>query len=148
MMTPIIALNLNILKASGRSDLFLWTDLSKLPLIVLNMIITIPLGIKYVAIGSTFTTIISYFINAYFPGKVFGYGAIKQIRDCSKIIIAILVMAVVTIPLLYFIQNQYLMLTIGGLSGIISYLLVSYMLKIRELEELKLAITQVFHKIK
>lgn len=146
MMTPISALNLNILKASGRSDLFLWTDLSKLPLIVLNMIITIPLGIKYVAIGSSIVTFICYFINAYFPGKIFGYGAGKQIKDCFKIIIAILVMAVTTIPLLYLIENQFLMLTIGGLLGITSYLLTSYVLKISELTELKLAVMQVVLK--
>ena len=148
MMTPISSLNLNILKASGRSDLFLWTDLSKLPLTVLNMIITIPMGIKYVALGSTIVTFICYFINAYFPGKIFGYGAKQQIRDCFKVIVAVLVMTAVTVPLLYFIQNQYLTLIIGGIIGVISYLQVSYVLKIQELKELKLALMGVICKRK
>lgn len=148
MMTPINAINLNILKASGRSDLFLWADLAKLPLYVLNMIITIPMGIKYVAIGSTLVTFICIFINAYFPGKIFGYGVIKQFRDCSKIIIAIFVMATVTVPLLYVIQNQFLMLIIGGVVGVFTYLLASYMLKIQELVELKSALIGLIHKRK
>jgi O-antigen/teichoic acid export membrane protein len=147
MMTPISALNLNILKASGRSDLFLWTDLSKVPLVVLNMIITIPMGIKYIAIGSVIVTIISYFINAYIPGKKFGYGAMKQIKDCSKIIIAVLIMSAVTVPLLYIIQNQILLLITGGGFGIFIYISIAYVLKIQELTELELAFKGVFQKM-
>lgn len=148
MMTPISALNLNILKASGRSDLFLWTDLVKLPLIVLNMVITIPLGIQYVAIGSTIVTIICYFINAYYPGKIFGYGAFKQIRDCYKIVIAVIIMAIVTNSLSYIIHNNYVLLIVGGLLGCVSYLLAAYVLKIQELQEIKLSLIEVFNKRK
>lgn len=148
MMTPISALNINILNASGRSDLFLWTDLSKLPLIVINMIITIPLGVKYVAIGSTVVTIMCYFINTFFPGRIFGYGAIKQIKDCFKIIIATIIMAVLVIPLHYVIKNNLLLLMLGGLSGILSYLLAGCLLKIKELDEVKLVLINVINKLK
>ena len=148
MMTPISALNLNILNASGRSDLFLWTDLSKFPLTILNMIITIPMGIKYVAIGSTIETFICYFINTFFPGRIFGYGAIRQIKDCFNIIVATVIMAVFVIPFHYIIQNNFLLLASGGLVGILSYLLVSHLLKIKELNEVKLVLINVINKLK
>ncbi|MDE6339491.1 MAG: lipopolysaccharide biosynthesis protein, partial [Muribaculaceae bacterium] len=56
MFTPISALNMNILNAVGRSDLFMKLDFSKLPLTILTMLITIPLGVKAIVIGNFVTT--------------------------------------------------------------------------------------------
>lgn len=46
MFMPISSLNLNLLNAVGCSDLFLKTDLSKLPIIILAMVITLPMGVR------------------------------------------------------------------------------------------------------
>ena len=43
---PMSAINMSLLNAIGRSDLFLKVDLAKLPLTVLAMIITKPLVVK------------------------------------------------------------------------------------------------------
>ena len=51
MVSPISSVNMNILNAVGRSDLFLKVDLSKFPLLVLTLIITIPLGVKSKILG-------------------------------------------------------------------------------------------------
>ena len=51
MITPISALNMNILNAIGRSDLFFWVDISKLPLTIMALVITVPLGLTAVVIG-------------------------------------------------------------------------------------------------
>ena len=140
MMTPISSLNLNILQATGRSDLFLWTDLAKLPLFVANIIITVPMGIKYIAIGSAIVTFISYFINAYFPGKKFGYGAIKQIRDCYKTIIAVGCMYLVVYILNTFVftasDRYFIQLMVGGLLGIGVYIVCHILLKTKEVGEI------------
>jgi hypothetical protein len=34
-------------------------------------------------IGHVITSVLSVLINAYLPGKFFGYGAIKQLKDMS-----------------------------------------------------------------
>ncbi len=147
MLTPVSALNLNILNAAGRPDLFLKTDLYKFPLIVLNMVITIPLGIKYVAIGSMVVTILGYFINTYFPGKILGYGAMRQMKDCAKIVGAVCIMSILTIPWLFIIQNQGLMLLAGGTTGGISFLTACYVLKVKELDEFKSACVEIIRKL-
>ncbi|ABV86734.1 polysaccharide biosynthesis protein [Shewanella pealeana ATCC 700345] len=85
LFTPISSLNLGILNASGRSDLFLKTDLSKVPMVVGALFIAIPYGIFWVACAHLTTTFISFFINAYYPGKMFGFGALKQIKQMLPI---------------------------------------------------------------
>jgi O-antigen/teichoic acid export membrane protein len=126
---PISVINMNILNAVGRSDLFLKVDLSKFPIILLSLIITIPLGVKAMVIGHVVTSGLSFFINAYMPGKLYGYGGLKQLKDMIPVIISTLVMAVTVFIALYFIDNLYLKLLFGGLIGLISYLFMSYIFK-------------------
>jgi hypothetical protein len=38
------------------------------------------------------TVVISFLINTYYPGKLFGFGASRQIRVCAKPICAALIM--------------------------------------------------------
>jgi O-antigen/teichoic acid export membrane protein len=66
---PMSAINMNVLNAIGRSDLYLKVDLCKLPLTVVALIITIPLGVKSMIIGHVITSALSY--NSYLPGKFF-----------------------------------------------------------------------------
>ena len=81
MFTPLSAINMNILNAVGRSDLFMKLDFSKAPLILATLAVTIPLGVEAITIGSFFISFTCFFINAYLPGRLFGYGAWEQIKD-------------------------------------------------------------------
>lgn len=91
-MTPISAINMNILNALGRSDLFLKVDLSKYPMVLAGFFIGINYGIEGVAWAMVITTFLSFFVNAYFPGKFFGFGGIAQLKIAYKYIIAATVM--------------------------------------------------------
>lgn len=122
MFTPLSAINMNILNAVGRSDLFMKLDLSKLPLILLTFAITIPISVEAIAIGDFVSTFICFFINAYLPGRMFGYGAWEQIKDWRYIILSILIMVGVVCLILSLIENVWLQLFIGGLVGILVYL--------------------------
>lgn len=146
MFMPISALNLNLLNAIGRSDLFLKTDLAKLPIIVLNMVITLPLGTKAVVIGSFIVNFISYFINAYLPGKLYGYGAIKQLKDCFRILLSTLIMAICTMLSMLLNHSAVVQLLLGGFVALGSYLLVCHLLKVRELTELVYAFKSAGNK--
>lgn len=92
MLTPISSLNLNILNAKGRSDLFLKTDLAKLPMTILALFLAIPYGITGVAIAQAGTVFVSFFINAYYPGKLFGFGWLQQIKLILSTFLASLIM--------------------------------------------------------
>lgn len=128
LFTPLSAINMNILNAIGRSDLFMKVDFIKLPMQLIILLITIPMGLKAIVIGELVGTAISFFINAYYPGRLYGYGAIKQILDWRKIIVAVVIMTIPVLLILQNISNLWLQLIIGSLSGILTYLFVCLIL--------------------
>jgi O-antigen/teichoic acid export membrane protein len=143
---PISVINMSILNAVGRSDLFLKVDLSKFPIILIALILTIPLGVKAMIIGHVVTSGLSFFINAYLPGKLYGYGGLKQLKDMLPVIISTLVMAGMVFTTAYFIENLHLKLLFGGLIGLISYLFMSYIFKAQELKEIKEILMKIRNK--
>ncbi|MEA1886215.1 MAG: lipopolysaccharide biosynthesis protein [Bacteroidota bacterium] len=143
IFNPISAINLNILNSIGRSDLFMKVDLSKVPIVLIALLITVPISIKAVVIGNVITHCIAFFINAYMPGKLFGYGPISQLKDMVPVFFATGIMALTVFMVVNFIDNHALKLIIGGLVGVLTYILMSYILKINELEEVKGLFTKI-----
>jgi len=132
---PMSALNMNLLNAIGRSDLFLKVDLSKLPLTILAMVITIPLGVKAMIIGHVVSSALAFLINAYLPGKFYGYGPIQQLKDMMPFFVATIGMAISVFVMSNFIDNLVLQLFLGTLLGLVTYLFICWLLKLEELEE-------------
>lgn len=122
MFTPISSVNMNILNAMGRSDLFLKVDLSKAPLLILTLVITIPISVEAICIGSFINAFICFFINAYMPGRLFGYGAWQQIKDWRYIFISLLIMTTLVLVFTHFVSNIWAQLFVGGIIGLGSYL--------------------------
>ena len=136
--TPIGGLNLNVLNANGRSDLFLKVDLSKAPLVIVVLIITISIGIEAMVIGQVISSFISFFINAYMPGKLYGYGAFSQIKNMFPMIVASAITAFFTYLSITITDILILKLIFGGITAIINYLGIFYVFKIQELDEIKI----------
>ncbi|MCQ2211222.1 MAG: lipopolysaccharide biosynthesis protein [Paludibacteraceae bacterium] len=121
MFTPLSAINISILNASGRSDLFMKMDLSKFPLLLLTMLITLPLGINAMAIGSMVNTFLCFFINCYFPGKLYKYNAWQQLKDWRYIILSVIIMNAFVYILMQIVLNPWLQVAIGGVLGLVVY---------------------------
>ncbi|MBX9806170.1 MAG: lipopolysaccharide biosynthesis protein [Flavobacteriaceae bacterium] len=132
---PMSAVNMNLLNAVGRSDLFLKVDLSKLPLTILAMVITIPLGVKAMIIGHVVTSALAFIINAYLPGKLYGYGPIQQLKDMLPFFVATIGMAISVFVMSSFIDNLVLQLLLGALLGLVTYLFICWLLKLDEMTE-------------
>ena len=130
MFTPLSAINMNFLNAIGRSDLFMKLDFSKAPLILVVLAITIPISVEAITIGSFCISFICFFINAYLPGRIFGYGAIKMIHDWRYIFLSIAIMVIVVFAFLHMISNVWLQLFGGGVIGLIVYIVCCLMFKL------------------
>ncbi|MBU9848320.1 lipopolysaccharide biosynthesis protein [Rahnella ecdela] len=133
MIIPLGAINANLLNAVGRSDLYLKIDLIKLPLTIIGLFMSAPFGLKYMVISNFVISIFYFFINAYYPGKLFGYGAIKQLKDMSLIFIATLLMFLST----YFfsVDGGFIDIILKVILGVIVYMLCCAMLKVNALWE-------------
>lgn len=143
---PIGVINLNILNAVGRSDLFLKVDLSKLPFVLIALIITIPIGVKAIIIGQVIVSFISFFINAYLPGRMFNYGGFDQLKDMLPLMLATLIMAVFVYFSMYFINSLILKMIVGLITGGTVYWIVVNLLKVKEVKEVKSLIRQYILK--
>ena len=105
---PLSSLNLNLLNAIGRSDLFLIIYISKIPIIFVTMAITFPVSLKAVVIGKAVTAFIYFYMNAFMIGRLYDFGAFKQLLCCWKCIVATIIMGVTVFCFQYFILNNYI----------------------------------------
>lgn len=138
MFTPLSALNMNILNAVGRSDLFMKLDFSKAPLTILILAITIPISVKAIVIGTFIESFLCFFINAYLPGRMFGYGAWKQIKDWRYILLSIALMSLVVLGFMQLVENAWLQLLVGGSLGALVYVACCYFFKVIDEDMLRM----------
>jgi len=81
MLYPLHAINLNVLMAQGRSDLFFRLDIYKKAMITAVIFITWRWGIRAMIYGQIVTSIVAYYMNSYYTGRLLSYPAGEQIKD-------------------------------------------------------------------
>jgi len=81
MLYPVHVVNLNILKSMGRSDLFLRLEILKKILVVVSITVTYRWGIEAMIYGQICTSVLSYYLNSYYTGKMIGYPIVEQVLD-------------------------------------------------------------------
>ena len=136
LFIPLSSLNLNLLNAIGRSDLFLKIDISKIPIIFATMAITFPISLKAVVIGKAITAIFYFYMNAFMIGRLYGFGAFKQLYCCWKMIFSSIIMFFFVFFLVQFISNQFVCIIVGIVSGVFIYVLFLKLLKEEEMNNI------------
>jgi len=132
IFVPLSALNLNLLNAIGRSDLFLKIDIAKIPVFAITMIITIPISLKVVVIGKALTAFIYFYMNGFMIGRLYQCGAFRQLAFCWKSIVATVIMAVSVWIITMFIESPLIGLIVGVLSGVAIYVSMLAVMKEKE----------------
>ncbi|SFF46380.1 MOP flippase family protein [Sunxiuqinia elliptica] len=93
MFYPLHALNLNMLQVQGRSDLFLRLEIIKKTLAIPTIVIGIFFGIKLMIAGMMVNTLIAYYLNSFWSGKMIGYSFRQQVKDIFPSLLLALIMA-------------------------------------------------------
>ena len=99
MFYPLSAINLNVLLARGRSDLFLRLEIIKKTLIVIALLISWRWGIEAIIFGQIITAIIAYYLNAHYNHHLISYPFSTQMRDLAPYAVAAGVMGLGVYPL-------------------------------------------------
>lgn len=94
---PMHLLNLNVLMAKGRSDLYFRVVLIRRTLVVLNILLTFDWGILPMVWGQAVISVVSLFVNAYYTRELAGYSLPAQIRDVAPYLIASIAMGGVVV---------------------------------------------------
>lgn len=119
--------NLQIMKASGRSDLLLKIELIKKPVYVILLFISIKINILSVAITMTIYSIYAAFVNVKPNKKIIGYSYREQISDFAPSFILSVIMALMIWPIDRLQIPLPLVLILQILLGVVIYVAGAYL---------------------
>ena len=134
---PIHTANLQAISAIGRSDIYLKLDIIKKTILVIVLLITLPISIEAVVIGSVLCSWISMLVNASPNKTLLNYSIFEQIKDIFPSFAVSIIMA----GIVYF-EGGFLNfglpinLIIQVISGVAVYFIGSVVGKLEELSYL------------
>jgi O-antigen/teichoic acid export membrane protein len=137
MLYPVHVINLNVLIAQGRSDLFFRLEILKKILIVIAIAVTYRWGIIAMIYGQIVTSCLGYFLNAYYTGKMLDYPITEQIQDLIPSLALAGIMGLGVYALKYaHIANQLALLSAQIMTGIVLYVGICYIFRISSFIEI------------
>lgn len=138
MWYPVHAINLNLLKVKGRSDLFLKLEIIKKALGTVVLLLSIPLGLLAMCYGTILGSLLALYVNTYYTGKLINVGFKKQMYDLTGSLLISLSMFAIVYLLTCLIDGFWYQLIVGGGIGVVYFVVVCFLFKIKEIEYLKL----------
>jgi len=142
LLYPLFVINLNLLLALGRSNLFFNLEIIKKILIVINIVVTWRWGISAMIYGMIAISIISYYLNSYYTGVLIDYSIWEQLRDLFSYLFMAMLMgiAVYAIGLLPF-SNYWSLLLVQILTGFVIYVCLCWLFRLTAFIELWQAVS-------
>lgn len=140
ILYPIHAYNLNILKVKGRSDLFLKLEFWKKGLQIITLLVSVPFGVIGIVWGQVIFSVLAFFINTHYTGKMLKYGSMQQILDLMPIIsLSAGIALIIYLSDHFFFHNWVDLPRLMVLSGLYAamYLGTIWMFKFKEINYLK-----------
>ena len=145
---PLHAINLNMLQVQGRGDLFLGLEIIKKIIGIIPLSVCFLYGIMPMLYVSVMTSIICYFLNSYFPGKLLGYSSWMQIRDIAPSYGLAILVALIVFILKYLPISYWIILPLQIILGCVILLCVCQRTKMDEYVELRKMVETYFKKMK
>lgn len=147
MLYPLHALNLNMLQVQGRSDLFLRLEIIKKVIAIGPLLLGIFVDIYLMLAGSLLTSLIAYYLNAYYSGPFLNYSIKEQVKDILSSFGVAIAMAVPVFAMSFIHMSPYVMLPLQILLGAIITISICEATKLPEYIELKDIAMPVINKI-
>lgn len=134
---PLHAINLNMLQVQGRSDLFLGLEIVKKIIGIAPLAVCYFYGVMPMLYISLVTSIICYFLNSYFPGKLLGYTSWMQLKDIAPSYGMATLIALSVYFLKYLPISYWFILPLQIVLGIIVFILLCEKTQPEEYQESK-----------
>lgn len=145
---PLHAINLNMLKVQGRSDLFLYLEIVKKVIAIGPICLGIFVDIYWMLVGSIITGIIAFFLNTYNTGKSLHYTSWKQLKDIAPSYGIATLVAVSVYFFKYLPLSYWAILPIQIVVGAVVFFLVCEKTKMEEYVVVKGIAMQYISKLK
>mgnify|MGYP001163281607 CR=1 FL=1 len=147
MLYTLQTTNLNILKVKGRSDLYLKLEFVKKIIGVAFIVIGLFWGIYGLIVSLVVSAYVSYLINSYYSGKLISYPVAEQLLDLAPYLLSSLVMAAAAYSVKLVVPfGDVGMLLSQATVAAVTYFLVSLLLRLDAINELKLIAESLYKK--
>ena len=123
LLMPIGATNTNLLRSIGNTSLYMKLYFIEAPLTILGIIIAVPFGVEAMAFSTFVVSLFMLFLSSQIIGAMFGYGILKMLYDWRMIILSLALMTAGVYAVTHVISNEYTQLIVGGVVGVIIYLI-------------------------
>ena len=134
---PLQAINLNMLKVQGRTDIYLYLEIAKKTILLIPLFIGAFIGIYWMLIASIGTSIIAFFLNSYYSGKELGYTSWMQLKDVAPSYGVALLVGLSVYFLKFLPITFWVVLPLQLLLGTMVILMVCHVVKPEEYKEIK-----------
>lgn len=122
--------NMQVIKASGRSDVLLKLELIKKPLYLIFLIVSIKINVLAVAISMAIYNIVGMLINVKPNNKLINYSYREQFKDIFPALTLSMIMGICILPIQLLNLSPFFELTLEVISGGIIYLGGSWIFKL------------------
>ena len=138
MLYPLHVINLNVLMAQGRSDLFFRLEIYKKGMVTAAICFTARWGIMAMIYGQIATSVIAYYMNSYYTGKLLFYPASEQIKDFIPVLFLASLMGIGVYLAKYLpLENNIALLLSQVFIGIILYIALCRITNISSFVEIR-----------
>ena len=144
---PLHAINLNMIKVKGRSDIFLILEIIKKCMALIPLTIGALVGIRWMLVTSICTGIIAYFMNSFYAGKSLGYTSWMQIKDVAPSYALAALLSVAVYFFKYLPISNFIILPIQLIVGFGLFFVICEAWKPEEYIELKVIVKHEYKKL-
>lgn len=129
---PLQAINLNMLKVQGRTDIFLYLEIAKKSILLIPLFIGAFIGIYWMLIASIGTSIIAFFLNSHFSGKALHYTSWMQLKDVAPSYGIAIFVSFSVYFLKYMPISLWFILPMQIVTGVLAFLVICHFTKSEE----------------
>lgn len=144
---PLHAINLNMLKVQGRSDLFLKLEIIKKIIAIGPLMLGVFVDIYLMVGSSLITSLIAYYLNAYYSGPFLNYSIMEQIKDILPSFLVAITMAIPVGMLQFLDITPYIVLPIQIILGAAIVITICELKKLPEYLEIKGIVIPMINKL-
>lgn len=136
LFIPLHEINISLLQVKGRSDLFLGIETIK-KMVAIPLILAVSLlGFNYLLAMLVIIAFTDFLVNSFFTKRIIDYGTIEQLKDIRSSFLIAIVSAAAAYSIIFLnIESKLIVLTLQIAIMLITFIMISILLKREELKE-------------
>lgn len=129
MFNPLQSASNQIIKALGKSRLFLYLEIFKKSIFIISLLFAVKFGPIYIAMTAVLVMVVSVVVNMTIMRKLLNYSFKQQIIDILPQIVLAATMGIAIMLLKYIISQTIILLIVQVILGALIYIALYYLFK-------------------